>query len=85
MSDLSENRPFPIQAELSSGPWGRQEGCSIPWWLAEEAYAHYVRQYGDCQSLQGLANRGGFGRAELLHLLRQCKHGNWSEIISRKK
>lgn len=42
---------------------------TIPWWLALEAYRHYVKFYGVSQSLERIAERGGFGREELLLLL----------------
>ncbi|MBE4747763.1 hypothetical protein G4177_06165 [Corallococcus sp. ZKHCc1 1396] len=38
---------------------------SIPWSLAERAYADYSRRYGTSQSLERLAERGGFGPTEL--------------------
>jgi len=63
-----ENRPFPIQGSL--GP-NRYEPCTIPWWLAEKAYEHYSEKFGKFQSLERLAERGGFGREELLMLLRR--------------
>jgi len=65
-------RPFPIQAE--PGYLGNQEigrRSAIPWWLAEVAYEHYVKMFGHIQSLERLAERGGFGREELLMLLRR--------------
>lgn len=40
----------------------------IPWWLAEIAYENY-----NCksqQSLERIAERGGFGREELVALIR---------------
>lgn len=73
MSDPSV-RPFPIQA----GQPYRDENtrgmiylhrCTIPWWLAEKAYEGYVARFGNSQSLERLAERGGFGRRELLYLL----------------
>lgn len=58
-------RPFPIQASH-----GRQPGFTVPWWLAELAYRDYSRRYGKQQSLARLAERGGFGREELIdHLI----------------
>lgn len=63
MQDSSDNRPFPIQAENGGSP------CTIPWWLAEHAYAGYVKLYGKGQSLERIAERGGFGRNELIDLL----------------
>lgn len=37
----------------------------IPWSLAERAYVDYARRHGTGQSLERLAERGGFGLAEL--------------------
>ncbi len=53
-------KPFPIQ-----------QGGAIPWWLAEVAYAYYAKLYTTEQSLERLAERGGFGMFELLALLRR--------------
>jgi len=62
-----DTKLFPIQAED-----GRNQGraSTIPWWLAEIAYKEYSRRFGDDQSLECLAGRGGFGRKELVVLLR---------------
>lgn len=62
-----DTRPFPIQG--SHGPQ-RKAACTIPWWLAEIAYAEYARRFGTSQSLERLAERHGFGREELVALLR---------------
>ena len=63
---------FPIQAEFL--PAGKKLAATeIPWWLAEIAYERYVELYGNQQSLERLAERGGFGRKELLVLLRKEK------------
>lgn len=43
---------------------------TIPWWLAEIAYQWYVKRFGESQSLEVIASRGGFGRDELVALLR---------------
>lgn len=45
----------------------------IPWWLAEEAYKAYAKRYGTGQSLERLCQRGGFGREELVALLREAQ------------
>ncbi len=66
-----DTSPFPIQ-----GSWRIQNQisyCTIPWWLAEIAYEHYTKLFGNQQSLQKIAERGGFGRDELLTLLRKEK------------
>ncbi len=64
VSDLDDNRPFPVQRE------GRgKEACTIPWWLAEVVYAGYSAQSpqsAKLQSLERMAERGGFGREEVL-------------------
>lgn len=63
--------PFPVY-EL-----GEPHG-SIPWWLAEIAYKAYVKEFGgsSVQTLERLAERGGFGRKELMYLLT----GKWIEL-----
>lgn len=71
-------RPFPIQQER--GDWTTDGHCNpgrstIPWWLAEIAYSVYSRKYGNGQTLERLAERGGFGRAELMWLLRGGEDG----------
>lgn len=70
-------RPFPIQVgpprRDSTGKMIYGQASFIPWWLAEEAYQQYVRLFGDGQSLERIAERGGFGRGELLALLRREK------------
>jgi len=73
-----DTRPFPIQAEFnrhrdSERRLIRYCKSYIPWWLAEEAYAYYSARYGTQQSLERLAERGGFGREELLRFLRREK------------
>ena len=73
MSD--DTRPFPIQAGSSyrdsEGRMIYPQPSRIPWWLAEEAYKYYASRYGIQQTLERLAERGGFGREELLEFLRR--------------
>jgi len=66
MSD--DTRPFPIQGEFKRGGCGPS---TIPWWLAEIAYDFYVSKFGSRQSLELLAERGGFSRGELICFLRR--------------
>lgn len=40
-------------------------GRTISWGTAELAYAEYYRKYGGDQSLERLAERGGFGEGEM--------------------
>ena len=73
---MSDDRPFPIQGNNERNQRGEMEhkpASVIPWWLAEEAYAWYSECFGSSQSLDRLAQRGGFGRKELLFLLRREK------------
>ena len=70
--DDSDIRPFPIQREHAG--YGKKEESTIPWWLAEIAYEWYAEKYGTQQSLKRLAERGGFGRRELISLIRQGKN-----------
>jgi len=66
-----DTRPFPIQDEWSATTHSRKKASTIPWWLAEIAYEYYSERFGKTQSLERLAERGGFGRNELLALLRR--------------
>lgn len=67
-------RYFPIQDESSQRePRKQHEPTSIPWWLAKIAHAEYVRQYGGQQTIEHMAERMGFGRTELLTLLRKAR------------
>jgi hypothetical protein len=80
-------RRFPIQGETvrSSDQDGgsisnRREAGWIPWGVAEEAYKVYSRRYGKDQSLERLAQRGGFGWSELVWLLRDGKTSDFKAI-----
>jgi hypothetical protein len=42
-----------------------QRGPSIPWSLAEAIYAGYAALYGESQTLERLAERGGFSWPEV--------------------
>lgn len=71
---MDDNRPFPIQHEYGRNEQGDMERhgeCTVPWWLAEIAYKQYAKLFGTRQSLERLAERGGFGREEFVRLLRQ--------------
>lgn len=73
----NDTRSFPIQAtsyrDEITDEMVHETRCTIPWWLAEEAYKYYVELFGKAQSLERLAERSGFGRRELLKLLRKDK------------
>lgn len=66
---MSERR-FPIIRSPVRDPVTRRRGWdtsfrSIPWAWAEKAYAVYSERYGREQSLERMAQRGGFGVEEL--------------------
>lgn len=56
---------FPLQAALLRSDPVKTGPRRIPWAIAEEAYAEYSRRYGMSQSLERLAERGGFGWGEM--------------------
>ena len=68
---MDDTRPFPIQSNAFKGHRQYEARSTIPWWLAEEGYKYYVERFGDRQTLEEIAQRGGFGRQELLMLLRR--------------
>lgn len=50
------------------GAFPMMGGPPIPWSLAEMIYERYAATYGRSQSLQTIAERGGFGWAEVEHI-----------------
>lgn len=74
---------FPIQGESLRVPWithgvYKIEAGWIPWALAEIAYKAYAKDGHGSQSLERLAERGGFGWNELLACLRGSYNNNTS-------
>ncbi len=70
MPSEDDTRPFPIQADHTPAgvrPLRQLPPSTIPWWLAEVAYEAYTWD----QSLATIAARGGFGRLELVKLIRR--------------
>ncbi len=57
-------RVFPIQ-KAARGYKGAAAPLSIPWSVAEKAYGAYASRYGTDQSLERMAERGGFGVEEM--------------------
>lgn len=55
-------------ARLRERPFPMQDGPPIPWSLAERIYFVYADLFGTSQSLERLAERGGFGWSEIPHL-----------------
>jgi hypothetical protein len=66
---LCSQENFPIQQTY--GSHSPEPQTVIPYWLAEVAYEYYSEKFGSSQSLDRLAERGGFGRKELLMFLRK--------------
>lgn len=74
MSNSNDSiRWFPLQRELSTSAV-KAGPLLIPWVVAEKAYAEYVKQHGTRQSMERLAQRGGFGWGEMDRL-----HPDWRE------
>lgn len=74
---MDDTRSFPIQKSpgyrADDGGIIRPGPSVIPWWLAEEVYKGYVLALGQIQSLERIAERGGFSRDEVLWYLRFVK------------
>lgn len=58
---LTTEQTFPIQCEPGSLP----HPTRIPWSVADRAYSVYAARHGRSQSLERLAERGGFGPSEM--------------------
>jgi hypothetical protein len=54
-----DERTFPLQTHGKPGP------LKIPWAVAEKAYGVYASRYGRAQTLERLAERGGFSWGEM--------------------
>lgn len=50
-----------------------QDGPPLPWHVAEEIYRVYSDLYGSDQSLERLAERGGFAWEEISHMTKVYK------------
>jgi hypothetical protein len=69
---------FPIQGQRVGRvlvPAGQ-----VPWAVAKLAYQTYAKHYGTGQSLERLAERGGFGWTELVNLLADTERNQWIEL-----
>lgn len=58
---MPEQDWFPIQSRRGAPP----HPTRIPWEVADLAYSVYRERYGSSQSLERLAERGGFGPGEM--------------------
>lgn len=75
MSEMPAEKMFPLQVSRSKGV--APGPLQIPWSVAEVAYGAYARLYGRGQTLERLAERGGFGWCEMDQL-----HPKWREEVS---
>ena len=73
MRALREPKMFPLRTSRTAEPGPRK----IPWSVAEVAYSTYSARYGKQQSLERLAERGGFSLAEMDDF-----HPGWREEAS---
>lgn len=79
LASMQQERWFPVTSPITSRQ-ANQSGPSpaqIPWSVAERAYAGYVGRYGREQSLERVAERGGWYAEELDDLL-----PGWREEVS---
>lgn len=72
---------------MTEGQFPMQDGPSIPWSMAQRIYFVYADLFGEQQSLETLAKRGGFGWAEIPVLRQEYyrKHGwypDWTASLS---
>lgn len=66
---------FPVLQQ----PYGQKHTHqSIPWEIAAIAYQEYARQFGTRQSIERIAERGGFATSELDML-----YPGWREHLAR--
>lgn len=83
-----ENRNMDLEGEVghlqqrleaAERQFPMQDGPPIPWSLAERIYEVYREMYGNDQSLERLAQRGGFGWCEIPQFRKDFmqKHGFW--------
>lgn len=68
-------KTFPIMRQPN---YHSPHPTTIPWSIAEMAYSVYRNRYSSEQSLQNLADRGGFGPGEMDTLL-----PNWCALVAQ--
>jgi len=72
-----------IQEAMSTREFPMQGGPSIPWSLAEQIYERYAAKQGRSQSLERLAERGGFGWAEVEYIWNGHKE-NTNNVLRKR-
>jgi hypothetical protein len=81
---MGKERFFPIQGEFDRANRVDRPSGSVPWGIAEAAYVVYARRHGTSQSLQQLADRGGFSWSELVGLLRDDEEMPFIPVVPEK-
>lgn len=78
IAKLREPRWFSLQVDLKrrDEPPLKPQFTRVPWSVAEKAYAVYSARYGRDQSLERMAQRGGFGNSEM-----DMFHPTWREEV----
>ncbi len=72
-------RTFPIQQEMQDRK--RLPSLDIPWEVAEVAWKTYETLFGNSQTMERMAERGGFGREEFLALLAGRNPINYRPVL----
>lgn len=62
-------KPFPLQGERMVKGRKRVRDTHTSWSLAELAYSAYAKKFGSDQSIERMAERGGFSVSELAFFL----------------
>lgn len=63
--EAAEKRAEEAEAKAASKTFPIQKFGPIPWKVAQFAYHEYAKKYGHGQSMERLAERGGFGVGEM--------------------
>lgn len=64
-----------------------QDGPPIDWATAEKVYAAYAMLYGGSQSIERIAERGGFGWSEVAGMfdtVRRKDYALWLKLTGKK-
>lgn len=84
--ELGKRKETESRLALYEKGFPMQDGSPIPWMLAEKIYAGYVAVFGGDQSLQRIADRGGFGWGEVADMWRNpSTRDRFREAISAAK
>jgi hypothetical protein len=77
---MANSRRAPVQGDssLPKEANGRQPG-TIAWSEHEEVWQAYIKKFGNNQSAQRIAERGGFGYREIVDLIGH-KPKTWQPI-----